>query len=298
MRAAIVLNAIAGSASGIALDDLLKRFRDFGIQPELHDDTNLKLPGRIDAAIASNPDALVIGGGDGSIACSAQKLMGTGIPLGILPLGTMNLLAKDLGLPLTIPDAVAVIAQGYKRTIDVGLANEHIFLCKSLLGLPANIGQLREKGRGSLGMTGSLRLARSLALGLRRYPLLSLALRVDGKTTRIRTRALAVACNAYDEAFGRFLRRSHLDRGELVLYVPHELTFWRLLRLGAGLVIGSWLSQPWLEVRALSRLAIVSPRPLLRIMLDGEVRLMKPPIRFRILPGALTVFAPAESPRS
>ncbi len=298
MRAAVVLNATAGSALGVRIDDLLRHLRDAGIEPELFDDPGLKLPERIQAAIASNPDALIVGGGDGSIACSGQKLIDTSIALGILPLGTMNLLAKDLGLPLTIPEAIAVIAQGHTRTIDVGFANEYIFLCKALLGLPANIGQLREKGRGSLGITGSLRLVRSLATGLRRHPLLSMALRVDGRMTRIRTRALAVACNAYDEAFGRFLRRSHLDRGELVLYVPHGLTFWRLLRLGAGLLVGSWLSQPWLEVRALKRLAIVSPRPLLRIMLDGEVRLMKPPIRFRILPGALTVFAPAESPHS
>lgn len=295
MRAAVVLNSTAGSAFVVRTDELVQCLRDAGIEPRLFDDARLKLPDRIQAAIASDPDALIVGGGDGSIACSGQKLIGTGIALGILPLGTMNLLAKDLGLPLTIPEAIAVIAKGHTRAIDVAFANEHIFLCKAILGLPANIGQLREKGRGALGIRGTLRLIRHLAIRLRRHPLLSMALRVDGRTTRIRTRALAVSCNAYDEAFGRFLRRSHLDRGELVLYVPHGLTFWRLLRLGAGLLVGRWRQQPWLEVRALTRFAIVSPRPRLRIMLDGEVRLMKPPIRFRILPGALTVFAPPEA---
>ena len=60
-----------------------------------------------------------MGGGDGTIAAAAQRLAGTGVPLGILPLGTMNLLARDLGLPTGLEAAAAALAHGHARAVDV-----------------------------------------------------------------------------------------------------------------------------------------------------------------------------------
>lgn len=72
-------------------------------------------------------DAIVVGGGDGSIRTVAQVLAGSGVPLGILPLGTLNHFARDLGVPLTVDGAVALIAAGATRRIDLGEANGEIF---------------------------------------------------------------------------------------------------------------------------------------------------------------------------
>jgi diacylglycerol kinase family enzyme len=294
MRAALVLNLKAGADVGRNADAqaVLGALRAAGIEAELAGDADSSLPERAKAAAASGADLVVVAGGDGSIACATQALMGTDIPLGIIPLGTMNLLSKDLCLPLEIEGAVRVIAQGNIRRIDVGTLNGHVFLCKSMIGLPANIAQLRERGRGRMNWRGWLRLVRSLALGLRRYPPMSLMLRSEQKNLRIRTRAVAVSCNAFDEGFGKVLTRSALDGGELVLYIPHGLTFPRLLRLGAGLATGFWRNQEGLESHRLQHLVVTSPRRLLRVMLDGEVRLLKPPLRFRVRPRALRVFAP------
>jgi diacylglycerol kinase family enzyme len=294
MRAAVVLNSTAGADVGqsTTAGQVLSALRAAGIEPELAGGTDDSLPDKFEAAIALQPDVIVVGGGDGSIACAAQRLKGRDVPLGIIPLGTMNLMAKDLGLPLELDGAVKVIAGGHIRKIDVGVLNGHAFLCKAMVGLPANIAQLREHSRGKMNARGWLRLLRHLAVGLNRYPLLSMALLIDGQTKRLRTRAIAVSCNAYDEGFGRVLRRSHLDRGELVLYIPHGLTFWKLLRLGAGLATGTWQNQEGMESHHLRELEVLSPRRLLRAMLDGEVRLLETPLRFAVEPSALRVMAP------
>jgi diacylglycerol kinase family enzyme len=99
-----------------------------------------------------------------------------------------------------------------------------------------------------------------------------------------------VSCNAYDEGAG--LKRSSLEGGELVLYIPHGLNLWKMLRLAAGLATGGWQRQEGLESVHLTDFTVMSPRPLLRVMLDGEVRLVKPPLAYKIRPRALRVMAP------
>jgi diacylglycerol kinase family enzyme len=294
MRAAVVLNSTAGADVGRdnSPETILDLLRKAGLDPVVVGEPEADLPDRIAAAVASRPDVVIVGGGDGSISCAAQQMMDTDIPLGILPLGTMNILARDLELPLELEAAIGVIAEGHCRLIDVGTLNDHVFLCKSMIGLPANIAQMREHGRGNMNATAWLRLARAFAAGLSRYPLLSMGLRIEGLTRRVRARALAVSCNAYDEGFGRAFKRSSLEGGELVLYIPHGLNLWKLLRLAAGLATGSWQRQEGLESIRLENFTVVSPRPLLRVMLDGEVRLVKPPLDYRIRPRSLKVMAP------
>jgi diacylglycerol kinase family enzyme len=292
MRAAVVLNSTAGADVGrdASVETILDLLRKAGIDPVLAGDPEAELPDRIAAAVASRPDVVIIGGGDGSISCAAQRMMDEDIPLGILPLGTMNILARDLELPLELEAAVQVIAEGNCREIDVGTLNEHVFLCKSVIGLPAKIAQMREHGRGKMTVRTWLRLAGAFAAGLSRYPLLSMGLRIEGLTRRIRARALAVSCNAYDEGAG--LKRSSLEGGELVLYIPHGLNLWKILRLAGGLATGGWQHQEGLESVHLAEFTVMSPRPLLRVMLDGEVRLVKPPLNYKIRPRSLRVMAP------
>ena len=79
-------------------------------------------------------DAVVVGGGDGSIRTVASVLVGTDVPLGIIPLGTLNHFAKDLRIPLIADRAVAVLASGKRRYVDVGEVNGEIFINNSSIG--------------------------------------------------------------------------------------------------------------------------------------------------------------------
>src|SRR5262249_35769174 len=86
-------------------------------------------------AVASEIDAVMVGGGDGSIRCVAEVLAATGVPLAVLPLGTLNHFAKDLGVPLDVNGAVAVVAQGETRKVDIGEVNGRVFLNTSSIGI-------------------------------------------------------------------------------------------------------------------------------------------------------------------
>jgi diacylglycerol kinase family enzyme len=104
-----------------------------------------------------------------------------------------------------------------------------------------------------------------------------------------------VVDNDYDEGFGQIFSRSRLDGGELAVYAMRGLNVWRLARLGFGMAFGNWRSTPGLERYATRHLVIHSRRKQLRVMNDGEVVLIAPPLRYRIRPRALKVIVPPEA---
>lgn len=247
---------------------------------------------RLKRAAALPVDAVVIAGGDGTIATAAQLLMGTDKALAPLPFGTMNLLAKDLGLPLDVDAAIQQMASGEIREIDVGEVNGRVFLCNSMLGLPARLAERREKNREHMGALGWWRLFAAGLKGLYRYPPMRIGLDLGRGPAAFRTKAIVIANNGYDEGFGQVLTRSRLDRGELVVYATRRLSVWPLVRLSVRMALGTWSRDGDLETYPATRLAVTSRRRKLRVMNDGETMLLTPPLRYRSRHKALKVLAP------
>lgn len=299
-RVVLVTNVAAGSLvdGGLtpeALHGLLEA-AGLTVVPEPRPDA--PLPERLAAAAAiPGIDAVAVAGGDGTLTCAAQTLAAQKIPLGILPLGTLNLLAKDLGLPLDLDAALAVLATGSVRTIDAGEVNGHVFLINSVLGMPARMARHREARRGRMGALDLLRMAAGLLRHLGRYPRERATLTLDGRTRQVRFRALAVVCGDYREGLGQVLLRAGVDGGHLTLYLVETLSAARLVRLGLGFAVGEWRRLPDLERHETDALTLDSRRRALRVMNDGEVVLIVPPLRYRLLPGALRVLVPTEDPR-
>lgn len=295
MRIAVVINANAGSLIGgltaQALEEQLAASRiDVVIEP----DDGRALPDRIAAAMARGVDAVAVAGGDGTIACGAQMLAGTGTAFGILPLGTMNMLAKDIGIPIDLPAAIEALADGVERDIDVGEVNGHVFLCNSVLGFASRLGVRRERARGKVGLAVIWRMAVVAWRSARRYPSMKLELEIDGTRRRLRTRSVAVVDNDYGEAPGKLFNRPRLDSGELVLYVTERMTPWRLVSLAFGFLIGRWRNLPGLTRIVATDFVIHSRHKALRVMNDGEGLLLAPPLHYRIRPKALKVIVPRE----
>lgn len=299
MRVALVINAAAGSVEDSAGPDAIRsKLVAAGIVIAEELDPEAPLPERLKAAAASaDITAVVVAGGDGTIACAAQVLTGQPVPLAILPLGTMNLLAKDLGLPLDLDGAVATLRAGADRAIDVGEVNGRVFLINSVLGLPARMAKHREARRGRMGAFDYLRMAMGLVRHLGRYPRLTATGSIDGRERRLNVRALAVINNDYDEVPGQILARSTVDGGTLTLYLFPKLSILGMLRLGLGFAIGSWHHLPGLERHAMTNLTITAHRRSLRVMNDGEVSLIASPLTYRIRPRALRVIVPRETMR-
>jgi diacylglycerol kinase family enzyme len=300
-RIAVVLNAASGAFLegpnlAAALPDLL---RGAGFMAEFIGPEAGTLPRRIELACAAGADMVVVAGGDGTIACAAQCLAGKGIVLGILPLGTMNVLAKDLEIPIgDVAAAVAVLRDGQVREIDAAEVNGRIYLCASMLGLPARLARYREAGRGKGSVYGLwLRFARAALRAFARYGAPRIALTVDGKTVDLRAAAIVITPNLLDDATGRRLGRDRLDAGRLGLYAVKHITLSSVLRLAARLVLRNIRHDPDLHGQSAGQVVVTRigrrHRKAIRVMNDGEVMLMAPPLTYRILPRALRVMAPA-----
>ena len=167
-RLALVLNEKAGAVlAGTATPDSVRaRLAEGGA--DITEPPHGPLPARLRAA-AEAADTVVVAGGDGTVACAAAALADTGIALGILPCGTMNLLARDLGLPVDDINAAAeMILRGHVQEIDVGMAGGHPFLCACMLGSAVRLGRHREQARRHGRVRQWVQFARAAVLVLRR----------------------------------------------------------------------------------------------------------------------------------
>lgn len=302
MRVALVLNGAAGAllgrtAEAIAapLDRILAAAGAEGRATVAEGEA---LSRALDAAFASDAEAILVGGGDGTIIAAAERLLAEGRaggacrPLGIVPLGTANLLARDLGIPLSPEAALPALLAGTTRRIDVGLVNGRIFLNSSLPGIAPRLVQQRERMRRTPGPLKWLRLARAFFRGFDRGPRLHVVLQAEDRPVRLVTRTLAITNNPLAEGFAAIHSRAALDGGVLGVYaarIGRRLDLWRLL---ARLVAGTWQHDRATAALAARRVNVISRRTRLWVANDGENHLLATPLRYRILPRALTVLVP------
>lgn len=294
----IVLNANAGTAHamGVDADSLQRLFEAHGLAATVDADSERPLAERIARALASPAGIVVAAGGDGTITALASALIGTEKSLAILPLGTVNALAKDLQMPLDLPEAVAALATGVPHRIDVGEVNGRVFLHKVVIGLIPGVAAGREHIRGSTDTFAKLGFLRYFFRRLSRARRIALAIAIgDGPVRVARVQALAVANNAYDEGLGHFFSRERLDRGKLTLYVLKHFGVADFVRLTGGMVLGRWQEDEALSVQSVESVTITSHKRLLKVMFDGEVETLKTPLAFRIRPLALPVIVPRAS---
>jgi diacylglycerol kinase family enzyme len=237
---------------------------------------------------------VVVAGGDGTIACAAQVLVGTDTPLGILPSGTMNLLAKDLGIPIGDMDAaIALLAHGKPRRIDVGEVDGRVFLCASMLDLPADLGRHREAQRaGGPGWQRWARFARAILRTGRRYVARRLLLEFPDGAVASRAPSITVVVNRLDDSSGRLFARTRLDGGEFGVYLAQRPRVREIVPLALDLLRGSWHAGGAIEERRAPALTIRARRLAIRVMNDGEAMILPLPLRYRLRPAALSVIAP------
>lgn len=242
------------------------------------------------------PEALIVAGGDGTVRTVAGRLAGSEVPLGVLPCGTMNVLARDLGVPPDLDAAAAALLTAPVRKIDVATVNGEPFLCSSTLAMVPHLGRLRERARGSFGWR-TLRLVGKATRILWRYPRMRLTVVVDGAGHVVRTRAIVVSSNPLSTDRSRRFGRDRLDTGVLAVYVTQDRTNWDLLAVTARLFDGSWQRDRRLLTYQGQAVEILSATSTLTsVMSDGEIEQLGLPLTYEIRPRALTVLAPRGAP--
>jgi diacylglycerol kinase family enzyme len=296
LKVRVIINRGGGSFGEDKAEKLRPLFEKAGIEAKIV----AVEPGELDqhcadAAKATGVDAVVAAGGDGTISTAAGAVAGTDMPLGVLPLGTLNHFAKDAGIPLDLEEAVAAIAGGRTRPVDVAEVNGRIFINNSAVGLYPELVKSREAQQRLLGRGKKVAM---LVAGMRafwRFSRRRLTIRVGGHEGSIVTPLLFVGNNRYKMDLLELGQRDAIDRGELCLYAPLAGGPFHFLSVSVRAVLGREDRQKdFLALGGVQEVEIGSPRPALMVATDGEAQSLETPLRYRIRPGALKLIVPAE----
>ncbi|MDJ0736130.1 MAG: lipid kinase [Nostocaceae cyanobacterium] len=233
-------------------------------------------------------DMVIIGGGDGTLNAAVDVLVNTQLPLGILPLGTANDLARTLGIPQSIPEACKIIAVGQVRHIDLGLVNEKYFFNVASLGISVKITQhLTKQAKRRWGIFAYLLTALQAMWQARP---LSAEIRVQDKSIRTKTVQITVGNGRYYGGGMAVVHDAKIDDQRLDIYSLEIEHWWQIIPLLPAIRQGRHINSP--SVRAFHGQDIeVYTRKPYPISTDGEITTYTP-ARFRVIPKALAVFAP------
>lgn len=292
----VVLNAGSGTMAALggreAAGRIAELFRDAGADAVVEAAEGPEIAAAIDRAIAGPAEVIVVGGGDGTVAAVAQRLLDTPKALGVLPLGTMNLLARDLGCPPDLAEAIVALCRGEIGTIDIAEVNGRALLTASGLGLYPLMVQDRDRQRRQLGRAKWPAMLIAFCRMLWRFPRLRLAIQTAEGTRRVRTSLLFVTNNSYDLASPALFRRTRLDEGRLGLYVSRRRTPLGTLGMILRVIFARSRRLPRLQHSTHEAVTILAPHRHLLVANDGEIERLSPPLVYRIRPGGLRVIRP------
>lgn len=233
-------------------------------------------------------DVVIVGGGDGTLNAAVAGLVETNLPLGILPLGTANDLARTLAIPTTVPDACQVIATGYAQAIDVGWVNGHYFFNVASMGLSVKIThKLTKQSKQRWGVLAYVAAAIQVILKARPFYAL---INTDGEQQRVKTLQIAVGNGKYYGGGMSIAHDATIDDQRLDLYSLEIKHWWQVLLVWLTLRTGRHRQE--LGVRTLhgSEFEVYTTKPY-PINTDGEIT-TRTPAHFRVIPHALTVLVP------
>jgi YegS/Rv2252/BmrU family lipid kinase len=293
-RIPVLINRGGGAASrdpDIG-ETVAKAFEDAGVDAdvELIDGGECEVRAR---AIVERGDALlVVGGGDGTISAAASALVGTETKLGILPLGTLNHFARDLGIPTDLAEAAKLIAGGQNKRVDVAEMNGRIFINNSAIGLYPLMVMDRDLQRKRLGRSKRLAMIVASARTLARFGHQRLTLTVNDEKERVDTPLLFVGNNDYRIDLGAAGKRESLDDGQLCVFVMRKKTRRGFIAASVRALFNRTHDDDMEQIDGVDRLRVASRRSVVAVSLDGEVVGAEPPLDYRIRKRALRVIAP------
>jgi diacylglycerol kinase family enzyme len=287
----VIVNKNGGTAAklGNELDDtLIEAFSAAGTTV----DVQALDGGEVGDAItkAAKTGRVVVAGGDGTAACAAQQLAGSDAELGLLPLGTLNHLARDLGLPTKLEDAAKVAATGKATAIDVAEVNGHVFVNNASIGLYPAMVRTREGLQDGKGWPKWLSAIPAAYAALERFPHHRLRVDLgDGERTIV-TALLFVGNNVYSLDKGEIGQRASLTEGKLSVYAVARRSRLSLLWFAARALVGrARRDVDFVTLGECETLKVWSAGGSIEIALDGEVQRLDSPLEFRVRPGALKV---------
>lgn len=242
-------------------------------------------------AAEAGTELIVVGGGDGTISAAAGALAGSGTSLGILPLGTLNHFARDLGIPMKLDEAAKVIAAGQTRVVDVAEVNGRTFINNSAIGLYPLMVIDRDLQQQRLGRSKRFAMVVAALRTLARFHHDRLTLTVNDEQARLDTPLLFVGNNDYRIDIGAPGHRDSLQDGKLCVLVMRKKTRRGLIAASIRALLNRTRPDDMVRLDDVARLRVASRRTHLPISVDGEVTALTSPLDYKVRKRALKVIA-------
>jgi YegS/Rv2252/BmrU family lipid kinase len=236
-------------------------------------------------------DAVLIGGGDGSVNEALPALLKTQLPLLVIPLGTANNLARTLEIPTDLQQALSLLLEGEIQTVDVGMANDIPFMNVAGLGLSTQVNRLvRSESKKILGVFAFIWMALKVALRMTPFRIVA---EWDGKKHKAFSWQVSI-CNGRNYGNGLVIHEKAGLQDQTVHGLSTEIRrWWHFVVLVPGLLTGRFQSSDDVTQFEGKEIVLTTRRPM-KVDVDGDIK-TKTPLRVRVLPRALRIFTPKES---
>ena len=292
-------NASGGNQRGLVAREVCQMVEGIFRQAGHEISSVLVPPGKVDQALAdalaAKPDVVIAAGGDGTVSAAARVLGGTGIALGILPMGTFNLAARDLGVPLEIEAAARFLTTAEMVAVDVLDVSGRACLCTTILGFyPEYAGIFETRDHGGHWWKKTFKLLTGLRTTFMKFRPLRLAWSGDGGSGQARTKFSAFVPGRYEESAGLIPARTDFTSGKMSAYIGTHRTAASAFRGILDYAMGRHEQNPELQVLSATRMTLTaSNRRSCSVMLDGEILRLPFPIELRLRPAHLKVLTSA-----
>jgi diacylglycerol kinase family enzyme len=285
----VVINRSGGTAAALG-ERLEERVREAFEASGRAIALELVEPADLPAAIARHCRApvVVVGGGDGTLGTAATQLAGKATALAVLPLGTRNHLARQLGVPLDLEEAAQVAASGARRRMDLGRAGERVFVNNVSIGIYNKLVGARER----LGLPKWLATVPAALRVLRTMRPHGYRLRIDGFERTLRTPLLFIGNNRYSLDLGHLGERASLEDGLLSVCAVAAQGPLQLIWLAFKVLCGLAHPERDFAELELAREVIIEGEGELGLAVDGEPTRLSRPLRVTIEPAALGIVTP------
>jgi diacylglycerol kinase family enzyme len=291
-RITVFLNPRAGTQNDAAVERVAEGFRRARAgEPEIRSVEGPLVRTAVSDALAHGSTVLVAGGGDGTVSSVASAIVGSDAALGVLPLGTLNHFAKDLGVPLDLDEAIRVVAAGRVVRVDVSEVNGRPFINNASVGMYASLIAERQAMQ-RLGRRKWFAHGLAAARVWRRYHRLHVLLDADGRERAVRTPFVFIGNNEYQLSGLELGGRTKLDAGRLHVCMAPGMPRHRVARMILAAIFGDVCELEGFEAFTAAEVTLDGGTPRLRVSLDGEVIILDNPLKFRVRPRALPVIVP------
>ena len=298
VRDVVIINGNAGILAGEDRESVLGRIRqafaEEGVDAEIRVLSGEALRVAVANACDSDAERIFIGGGDGTVNLGAAMSAAADKVLAILPMGTLNLYAQDLGIPLEPADAVRALVNGRVRRVDYAEVNGNLYLGNSTVGILPPLTAQHEKTRGASILRRYGSILRVAARLLWRNPRFQATLHMAERDLKMKVHGIVICNNAYHDAYSLFSEPTPIDSGKLTVYMNRNPTRRGMLMLALRLLLGTWRKDRDIEAFPTREVTIETRRRRLRTVTDGEILELWTPLRYRVVPLGLRVVVPKE----